>query len=341
MHKLIGRIRQPEQKHHQEKIMYLGEQKLWLHGYALFTLSIIVGAHGTTPADVVAYLNRITGQHTVSGQHNREPNASPAQWTNKVHDITGVYPGMWEGDFLYESDNIANRQTMIDMAKTQWASGSLVGLMWHSCPPTVAEPCSWTDVKRTLTSQQWSDIVQPNTAMNNAWKAKLDRIVPYLKQLQNAGIPVLWRPLHEINAGWSWWGGNANSALLFQVTHHYLTSEKGLSNLVSVWSVKDVDTSTVGSFYPGGQYVDVVALDPWNSGSASTNWYNTIQGIARGKPIALAEVSTLPTPAQLKAQPKWVYFSCWAEYLTGSNSDGAIKATYYSPLVLHQGDIHL
>lgn len=110
---------------------------------------------------------------------------------------------------------------------------------------------------------------------------------------------------------------------------------------MSVWSVKDVDTSTVGSFYPGGQYVDVVALDPWNSGSASTNWYNTMQGIAPGKPIALAEVSTLPTPAQLKAQPKWVYFSCWAEYLTGSNSDGAIKATYYLPLVLHQGDIHL
>ena len=64
-----------------------------------------------------------------------------------------------------------------------------------------------------------------------------------------------------------------------------------------------------------------------------------MQSVAAGKPIALAEVGTLPSPAQLAAQPKWAYFMVWAEYLTNANSDDAIKATYYDSRVLHQGDV--
>jgi mannan endo-1,4-beta-mannosidase len=295
----------------------------------------------TTSAGVVSYLTSITGNHTVSGQHNREPNSSPAQWTDKVHDITGVYPGMWEGDFLYSADDIANRQTMVDEAEAEWAAGSLVGLMWHECPPTMAEPCSWSDVESKLTSDQWTQLVTDGTSLNTAWKSELDRIVPYLQQLKNAGVPVLWRPLHEINDSWSWWGGNADSARLYQITHDYLVGTKGLTNLVWVWSVKDDSTSTVAGYYPGSQYVDVVGLDSWNANFPSTSWYQTMQSIAAGKPIALAEVGALPTPAELTAQPKWAYFSDWAEYLTNSNSDDAIKATYYDYQVLHRGDITL
>lgn len=255
-----------------------------------------------------------------------------------MHDITGVYPGLWEGDFLYSStDDINNRQTMINEAKAQWAAGSLVGLMWHSCPPTMSEPCSWTDVQTKLTPAEWSDITP-------LWKAKLDIIVPFLQQLKDAGVPVLWRPLHEINSGWSWWGGDsANSAKLFQTTYNYLVGTKKLTNLIWVWSVKDDAgaSSGLGTFYPGNRYVDVVALDPWVNGFPTTEWYSAIQGVSSSKPIALAEVGTLPTPAQLAAQPKWTYFSEWAEYLTDSNSNDAIKATYYDPQVLHRGDFSL
>ncbi len=295
----------------------------------------------STPANVIGFLDGISGNHTVSGQHNREPNSSPAQWTDKVDAITGVYPGLWEGDFLYAADDIAHRQTMVDEAKAEWAAGSLVGLMWHECPPTMAEPCDWNDVQSKLSSAQWNDLVTDGTALDKAWKAELDRIVPYLQQLKDAGIPVLWRPLHEINDAWSWWGGTADSARLYQITHDYLAGTKGLTNLIWVWAVKDDDTSTVRDHYPGGQYVDVVALDSWNADFPSTSWYQTLQSIAGTKPIALAEVGRLPSPAQLSAQPKWTYFSDWAEYLTNSNSDDAIKATYYDPQVLHRGDIHL
>lgn len=291
--------------------------------------------------DVVNYLTSIEGEHTVSGQHNAEPNSAPAQYTNKVHDITGVHPGLWGGDFLYESDSIAARQTMIDEAKSEWAAGSLVTLMWHECPPTMSEPCGWDDVRSKLSGAQWTELVTNGTALNNAWKSELDIIVPYLRQLRDAGIPVLWRPLHEINDSWSWWGGTAASATLFRITHDYLVNTKGLTNLIWVWSVKDDDPSTLSRYYPGNQYVDLVGLDPWNEGWPSVQWYQAIRSLADSKPMALAEVGALPTPADLAGQPDWTYFDDWAGYLTGANTDAQVKATYYDYQVLHRGDIHL
>lgn len=309
---------------------------------------------GATASSVLSYLKGIEGNHTISGQHNAEPNTAPAQYTNKVHDITGVYPGLWGGDFLYESDSIAARQTMINEAETQWANGSLVTLMWHECPPTMSEPCDWTQVESDqggLSSAQWQQLVTGGTSLNQAWLSELDLIVPYLQQLKDAGIPVLWRPLHEINDGWSWWGGNPDSAKLWQLTHDYLVNTKGLTNLVWVWSVKDTgSTSSLSTYYPGDNYVDVVGFDPWNSSNTfpTDAWYQAVKGIAGSKPIALAEVGTLPSPAELSGQPDWTYFDEWADYLTDSggqsptgNTNDSIKAIYYDPQVLHQSDISL
>jgi mannan endo-1,4-beta-mannosidase len=305
-----------------------------------------------TPASVLAYLKSIEGNHTVAGQHNAEPNSEPAQYTNEVDSITGVYPGLWGGDFLYEADSIAARQTMINEAETQWANGSLVTLMWHECPPTMSEPCDWTQVESqngALSGSQWQQLVTNGSALNTAWKNELNIIVPYLQQLKNAGIPVLWRPLHEINDGWSWWGGTPNTAALWRLTYNYLVNAEGLTNLIWVWSAKDSgSTSALSTYYPGDQYVDVVGLDPWDNSFPTSAWYSAIQNIAGSKPIALAEVGTLPNPGQLSSQPDWTYFNEWADYLTDShggsptgNTNASIKAIYYDPEVLHQGDINL
>ena len=93
-----------------------------------------------------------------------------------------------------------------------------------------------------LSDAEWTQqIITNGTSLNNAYKAKLDTAVPYLQQLKDAGVPVLFRPLHEMNEGWAWWGGRSGangSARLYQITHDYLLS-KGLTNLIWVWNVKD------------------------------------------------------------------------------------------------------
>ncbi len=159
------------------------------------------------------YLNMISGVKTVSGIHNREPNAEPARWTNQVDCVTGKFPGLWSGDFLFEQDNIQNRQIMVDEAVKQWNKGALVNIMWHSCNPALEEPCGWDSkgVKSKLTDEQWKELTTDGSNLNLRWKKRVDEVSGYLMFLQKNGVEVLWRPMHEMNQGAFWWGGGTVS----------------------------------------------------------------------------------------------------------------------------------
>lgn len=297
-----------------------------------------------SPADVVNYLRSITNRNTITGMHNKEPNSQPAQYTNRVRAITGLNPGLWGGDFLFLSADVANRQTMINEARRQWNSGSLVTLTWHGCPPTQGSSCSWdAGVRARLSDGQWNELVTNGTALNNAWKRRLDELVPYFQQLKDAGIPALFRPIHEMNDGWSWWGGRpgANgSRRLFQITRDHLAGTRGFTNLVWVWNVKDLDPGGISQYYPGNAYADVVSLDPWNNFWPARTYHDTLASLAPGKPLALAEVGRVPTPAELASQPLWTYFMLWSEYLdNGTNPPDRVRTTYFHTRSLNQGEL--
>lgn len=143
-------------------------------------------------------------------------------------------------------------------------------------------------------------------------------------------MPVLLRPVHEMNEGWSWWGGRpgANgSRKRFQIVHdHYLA--QGLTNLVWVWNVKDTNMGSIGDYWPGASYVDIATLDVWVKLAPSASDYQSMLNVAGGKPIALAEVGQVPSVSLLQAQPRWTYFMVWAKNpetgkcldVTGQNS---------------------
>lgn len=298
----------------------------------------------STPAAVISYLHQISGNHVISGVHNKEPLSNPSQYTAQAHSITGKWPGLWGGELGFTATDIANRQTMVNQAKTEWANGSLVNLTWHMCRPDVAS-CDFDGGVNgsSLSDSEWSQLITDGTTLNNDYKAKLDTAVPYFQQLKDAGVPVLFRPLHEMNEGWAWWGGRpgANgSARLYQITHDYLES-KGLDNIIWVWNVKDTDANGgsggVSGFYPGDDYVDVATLDPWDHGFPTSDWYQAMLNVAHGKPVSLAEVGTVPTPAQLASQPQWTWFMIWADYITSSNTTAGLQATFGDSRVLSQG----
>ncbi|ONK15478.1 glycosyl hydrolase [Streptomyces sp. MP131-18] len=304
-----------------------------------------------TPGDVLAFLDRIGGSATVTGQHNKEPNSWPSQYTAQVHETTGRYPGLWGGDFLFAQADVENRQTMTDQAVTEWTNGSLTTLTWHVCPPTRGSSCGWdagTGVMDRLSDAQWQELITEGTALNRAWLARLDEAVPYLRQLADAGVPVLFRPLHEMNEAWAWWGGRPGpdgSSALYRITHDHLAGTRALDNLIWVWNVKDVQggAGQVAEYYPGDAYVDVVSLDAWMNHFPPTAYYDALRGLAGDKPLALAEVGRIPGPAELAAQPEWTYFMVWSEHLRDPafNTPERIRATYEDERSLSQGQFGL
>ncbi|GAA1824557.1 glycosyl hydrolase [Agromyces salentinus] len=298
----------------------------------------------SSKAAVLNYLRSITGTSIVSGQHNKEPASAPAQYTQQVKDITGQYPGLWGGDMMFRSDDINNRQRVIDQAKTEWANGSLVTLTWHACSPTVASTCEFTGgVNTSISAAQFSDIVTGGTALNTTWRQRMAAVVPYLRQLKDAGIPVLWRPFHEMNETWNWWGGRSGvngGAKIYQQMRDYFDSQ-GLDNLIWVWNVQDNPAGGWANYYPGSSYVDVVSLDAWYKNHPSAADYQQMQAIAGSKPIAIAEMGKVPDASLLTNQPRWSYFMVWSEQLRANNSNTEIQNAYFNPRVLNQGEVNL
>nr|BFE73806.1 hypothetical protein GCM10020092_071070 [Actinoplanes digitatis] len=208
----------------------------------------------TSKQTVINYLRSITGNHTVSGQHNKEPASAPGQYTQQAHDITGQWPGLWGGDMMFNSADVANRQRVVDQAKTEWANGSLVALTWHACSPTVGATCNFDGgVKTSISNAQFQQIVTGGTALNATWRSRMAAVVPYLRQLRDAGVPVLWRPFHEMNESWNWWGarpGANGGAKIYQQMKDYFDSQ-GLTNLIWVWNVQDNPAERLGWLLPG------------------------------------------------------------------------------------------
>jgi mannan endo-1,4-beta-mannosidase len=291
---------------------------------------------GLPPRDrVLHYLQGISGTKTLSGIHNRH-NTDPDQYTGQIHDVTGKYPAMWSGDFLFEQQDIDARQGMIDQAKTEWSHGAVVGIMYHACPPTQGESCGWDGgVLSHLSDAQWSDLVTDGGELNAIWKNRLEIISPFLQQLKDAGVAPLFRPLHEMNQGAFWWGGRPGpngTRRLFQLTHDYLVGTKGLDNLLWVWDVQDLSWD-FDQYDPGPGYYDIAALDVYGDGFTQAK-YDAMVEVAGGNLIAIGECARLPRAWELDSQSGWTFFMSWSELTFSDNTGQEIVDVYTSPKVL-------
>ena len=307
--------------------------------FFIFSLSCVstLFSQTSTGFETLDYLYSIQGKSTLAGQHGR------GFWFT-MQQITGDYPALWGEDLMYAPGNGTAtmdewRRLIVLEAKQRWLQGAVIALMFHACPPTVDEPCDWnSDVLNALSDAQWNELITDGTTLNTAWKERLDAIYPYLKELNDAGVEVLFRLFHEMNQGAFWWGGRTGAngtAKLYQLSHDYLVNTKGLTNLIWVWNIQDLSSnmaSVLSSYDPGNNYWDVLALDVYSGNSATQAYtsakYTAMVNKANGKPIAIGECQVLPTATILNSQPLWTYFMGWAELTQEYNSASVIKSLY-------------
>jgi mannan endo-1,4-beta-mannosidase len=173
----------------------------------------------------------------------------------------------------------------------------------------------------------------------------VDVIAGYLAQLRDAHVPVLFRPYHEINGNWFWWGGRPGqdgSAALYRQLYDRFVNVHHLDNLLWVWNANAPNGGNAGvieAYYPGAQYADVLSMDIY--GEFKQEYYTNILALAGDKPIALGEVGGLPSPEVFEKQPRWTYFMCWSEFIQGHNPLDLVIAVYHAPMVLTRENARL
>jgi len=170
------------------------------------------------------------------------------------------------------------------------------------------------------TSQEYKDIV-----------ADVDIVSGYFKQLQEKGIAVVWRPLHEASGGWFWWGTASPECYvqLYRLVFDRMVNTNKLTNLIWVWNINTdpkfgYDYSALNAaWYPGDAYVDIVAVDiydPLNDHNSAANYYNKIvSDVGTNKMIALSENGAIPdidSIAEDKAY--WSYWMTWSQTWSGN-----------------------
>jgi mannan endo-1,4-beta-mannosidase len=293
---------------------------------------------------LLEFLYSISGNKTLSGQHNYPGFRSG--YSKRAREITGHTPAIWGQDFGFtggagDKDAILHRAPNMEEAIRQHREGSIITLMWHAVRPMDDEPNGWKEsVQNKLTDAQWAELTRVGSPLHRRWLQQLTVVAGYLSKLRDAHVPVLWRPYHEMNGDWFWWGfrpGPQGTAALYRQMFEVFTKQFGLNNLLWVWNANKVnDEGNAGpyrDYFPGLDTVDILATDVYHSDYRDSH-YTQLLELAQGKPVALGEIGAVPDPTIFIRQPRWAWFMIWSDFLDGTNSHGAIQALYNDHRVL-------
>jgi hypothetical protein len=150
--------------------------------------------------DLLKRICDVSGKGILTGQHDFPNNRNADQ--EAIHEATGKYPAIWGSDFGFtdgeDKDAITHRDLLIEEAKRQHAAGSIIYFCWHMTRPTEDEPVKpgtgWSgSVQAKLTEDQWQELIASDSPLHQRWEKYMDTAARYLKQLQDANIPVLCR----------------------------------------------------------------------------------------------------------------------------------------------------
>jgi mannan endo-1,4-beta-mannosidase len=293
-------------------------------------------------------IDSVSGHATLSGQHNF-PN-TVSRYSDRLYELTGHYPAVFGQDFGFsggeDKDSTLGRSALVQEVIRQYRVGSVIALTWHSVRPTEDEPVTFREsVLGHLTDWEFQQVLTPGTDLYKRWARQVDVIAGYLQELQAAGVPVLFRPYHEMNGNWFWWGGhpgqNGTAALYRQIYDRYVHLHH-LNNLIWVWNVNapSVNAGPVDQYFPGSNYADIVSMDIY--GAFEKADYDSMIALAGpGKPIALAEVGAMPSLKILAEQPRWTYMMMWSGMAEDSNTPEQLQSMFHAQNVINRNDPRL
>ena len=146
----------------------------------------------------------------------------------------------------------------------------------------------------------------------------IDNMAEQLARLRDAGVPVLWRPLHEAAGGWFWWGNCQPESYikLWNVMYDKMTNEHNLTNLIWIWNGQDP------AWYPGDETVDIVGWDIYAGNHVYTSQSGRFADMAvnygdETKLIALTENGCVMDPDNtFRDNSRWLFWGTWSDPFT-------------------------
>ena len=261
------------------------------------------------------YLHSINGDYTLSGQ----------MWVpwgideiTTVARITGKYPAVRGHDFIHEASN----EREVELLTQWWRTGGIPTAMWHWGAPSLGE-----GYEETLGTIDIDRCFEEGTAEHRAMWDDLERIADHLTVLRDNDVPVLWRPLHEFDGGWFWYGkgGGERFIRLWRTMFDYFVHERELTNLI--WVLPHSSQPRDG-WDPGKDYYDLAGADSYGGGIQAGLFNRMVEMHGDEHPIPYHECGTVPDPDAAFAQGiTWSWWMLWhTGHLTDHDEDALTRA---------------
>lgn len=267
-------------------------------------------------------LRRDYGRVTYSGQYDDADTAF-------IRAKFGVLPAIYGADLIDYSPSRVEFGSKPQGTTEKWIrtakAGQILTLSWHWNAPTGLLNKKFKNERGEEVDASWykgfytnattfnikAALANPDSPEYRLLLRDIDVIAIELKKLDQAGIPVLWRPLHEAEGGWFWWGaqGAEPCKRLYRLLFDRLTKKHGLHNLIWVWNSASAD------WYPGDDVVDIMSIDQYPSDrqdALSGPWEDLRRRFDGKKLLALAEFPGAPDVERMwRFGVRWSYFVSW------------------------------
>lgn len=301
-----------------------------------------------------SYLCETYGNYTLAGQVC--DNGMDGNEFKAIYEVTGKYPAICGFDFMDYAPartELGARGKSVDVALNFHEQGGIVTFCWHWNAPNKylkdgtdasGNPRWWQGFSTANTD---FDIAAVMNGDDPEGKALIDAdiavIAACINRLGDAGVPILWRPLHEASGGWFWWGAKGAEPYkqLWLYLYDQLTNVYGCNNLIWVWNGQAAD------WYPGDEYVDIIGVDIYadahNYGAQNAKFAELLEYPNTNKITALTENGVVfDIDNVIATNARWAWFGTWnGSFITqnGKFSDQyteaeILKKTYQSEYVI-------
>jgi len=275
--------------------------------------------------NVLDYLSSLRGNGILLGQHTQTMLQEELSY---IKDITGKLPSLCGFELLAYSPNINYSESGGECLKEieenkntiekswEWAERKgLITFTWHWFSPLYGRDKAFYQDNTSFDARL---ALEDGTPERKAFTSDMDAMAEILLPFREKKVPVLWRPFHEPEGKWFWWGNKGlktAKGLYLDMYKRFVNIHK-LDNLIWVWN------SPAAEGYPGDDYCDVISRDVYLKEHTHSDYkeqYDELTAVTRADKIAaLGETGPLPSlPALEQTRVPWTWFMTWSKSLCG------------------------
>lgn len=190
-----------------------------------------------------------------------------------VKEMCGSHPAIIGADFsgLCSSDQAKvqrSKEALVNQIKGTYKRGGVTTICWHAANPMVEDGSFYWEKSPVEAVAH----MLPGGQVNAKYVTWLNSIAEVMDQIRGDDgelIPIIFRPYHEFDGDWFWWGADHCSVedfvALWRYTVEYLRDELHIHNMLYAFSpdCRFESEEELLARYPGDEYVDIIAFDDY------------------------------------------------------------------------------